>query len=215
MRFRTILFDLDGTLIDHLPAIHRCYAHTLPQLGFEAPSREQVKNAIGGGLENAMLKFIPQERLAEALAIYHPYWDATMLEGASLMPGTIPLLDGLEAAGVICGVFTNKHGPSARLVCDHLGFADRFAGIFGAGDTPWLKPDPRFAAHALAGLEADAATTLLIGDSPFDVEAGHQAGFPVWAVSTGTHTAEELHAAKAEAVYPDFFALAKDLLPAA
>ena len=55
MRFRTVLFDLDGTLMDHLPAIHRSYVHTLPQLGLPAPTYEQVKRAIGGGLENAML----------------------------------------------------------------------------------------------------------------------------------------------------------------
>ena len=89
MRFRTVLFDLDGTLIDHLPAIHRCYAHTLPRLGLPAPTREQVKRAIGGGLENAMLNFVPRERLAEALAIYRPHWDATMLDDVALMPGDI------------------------------------------------------------------------------------------------------------------------------
>lgn len=213
MRFRTVLFDLDGTLIDHLPAIHRCYAHTLPQLGLPAPTREQVKRAIGGGLENAMLNFVPRERLAEALAIYRPHWDATMLDDVALMPGADELLDGLVAAGVTCAVFTNKHGPSARRLCEHLDVADRLAAIFGALDTPWLKPDPEFSAHALAHLEADPATTLLIGDSPFDVEAGHRGGFPVWAVTTGTHTAEELRAARAEAIYPDFFALARDLLP--
>ncbi len=212
MRFRTVLFDLDGTLIEHLPAIHRAYVHTLPQLGFPAPTYEEVKRAIGGGLENAMLNFVPRARLAEALAIYRPFWDATMLEGAHLMPGADALLDALVARGVTCGVFTNKHGPSARLVCEHLGVADRLTGIFGATDTPWLKPDPGFAQHALEALGAEAATTLLVGDSPFDVEAGHRAGFPVWAVTTGTHSADELRTANPEAIYPDFFALGDDLL---
>ncbi|MFH1497292.1 MAG: HAD family hydrolase [Verrucomicrobiota bacterium] len=214
MRFRTVLFDLDGTLIDHLPAIHRCYVFTLPRLGLTAPTYDQVKRAIGGGLENAMLNFVPRERLDEALAIYRPHWDATMLDDVTLMPGAEELLDGLVAAGVTCAVFTNKHGPSARRLCEHLGVADRLAGIFGAKDTPWLKPAPAFAAHALNNLEAESATTLLIGDSPFDVEAGHRGGFPVWAVTTGTHSAEELRAARAEAIYPDFAALARDLLPA-
>jgi len=58
MRFQTILFDLDGTLLDHLPAIHASYAHTLPQLGLPAPTREQVRRVIGGGLENAMRRFV-------------------------------------------------------------------------------------------------------------------------------------------------------------
>ncbi|MSU24063.1 MAG: HAD family hydrolase [Opitutus sp.] len=205
--FTTILFDLDGTLIDHLPAIHRSYVHTLPRLGCPAPTREQVKRAIGGGLENAMLQFVPPARLAEALAIYRPYWDATMLDDVVLMPGGRELLDALHARGLTCGIFTNKVGPSARLICDHLGVTPLLRGIFGAKDTPWLKPQPEFAAHVLAQLGAAPATAMLIGDSPFDVQAAHNGGFPCWAVTTGTHTADELRAAGAEAIFADLNAL--------
>lgn len=207
MRFRTVLFDLDGTLLDHLPAIHRSYAHTLPQLGLPAPSPEQVRRAIGGGLENAMLNFIPEARLAEALAIYRPFWDATMLTGADPMPGAMELLEKLTASGVTCAVFTNKHGPSARSVCAHLGFTPFLREVFGAKDTPWLKPEPAFTEHALAKLGATNDTTCLVGDSPWDVQAAHNAGFPCFAVTTGTHTAEELHAAGADAIYDNLTAL--------
>ncbi len=207
MRFRTVLFDLDGTLMDHLPAIHRSYSHTLPQLGLPAPTYQQVKRAIGGGLENAMLNFVPQARLDEALAIYRPFWDATMLSGAEPMPGALALLEHLNARGVTCAVFTNKHGPSARAVCAQLGLTPRLREVFGAKDTPWLKPDPAFTAHALKTLEADAATTCLVGDSPWDVQAAHNAGFPCFAVTTGTHTADELQAAGADAVYEDLATL--------
>jgi HAD superfamily hydrolase (TIGR01509 family) len=207
MRFRTVLFDLDGTLLDHLPAIHRSYVHTLPKLGLPAPTREQVRRAIGGGLENALLKFIPESRLAEALAIFRPFWDATMLSGADPMPGAMELLERLTAADVTCAVFTNKHGPSARSVCAHLGFTPFLRGVFGAKDTPWLKPEPAFGAHALEKLGAEAATTCLVGDSPWDVQAARNAGFPCFAVTTGTHTGEELRTAGAEAVYDTLAAL--------
>ena len=207
MRFRTVLFDLDGTLLDHLPAIHRSYAHTLPQLGLPAPTYDQVKRAIGGGLENAMLKFVPEARLPEALAIYRPFWDATMLAGADPMPGAMALLERLTAAGVTCAVFTNKHGPSARAVCAHLGFTPFLREVFGAKDTPWLKPEPAFSDHALKHLGAGAATTCLVGDSPWDVQAAHNAGFPCFAVTTGTHTADELRAAGADAVFDNLTAL--------
>ncbi|MFA6959435.1 MAG: HAD family hydrolase [Opitutaceae bacterium] len=207
MRFRTVLFDLDGTLMDHLPAIHRSYVHTLPLLGLPAPTYQQVKNAIGGGLENAMLNFVPPSRLDEALAIYRPFWDATMLSGAELMPGARVLLEQLRAAGVVCAVFTNKHGPSARLVCEHLGVTPLLAGVFGAKDTPWLKPAREFADHALAALGADPATTCLIGDSPWDVQAALNAHFPCFGVTTGTHGANELRAAGAAGVYDSLTAI--------
>ncbi|MBW8781289.1 MAG: HAD family hydrolase [Verrucomicrobia bacterium] len=216
MRFRTVLFDLDGTLIDHLPAIHRSYSHTLPQLGLPAPTYQQVKNAIGGGLENAMLKFVPPEKLAEGLRIYRTFWDITMLEGAEPMPGARELLEQLHRRGVACAVFTNKHGPSARSVCAHLGLAPFLDLILGAKDTDWLKPQPEFAAHALAELKANPATTCLVGDSPWDVEAAHAAGFPCFAVTTGTHSAEELRAAGADAIYDNLLAVAAgEFAPAA
>lgn len=202
MLFRTVFFDLDGTLIEHLPAIHRAYAHTLPQLGLPAPTYEEVKRAIGGGLENALRKFVPAARIPEALAIYRPYWDATMLTGVEPMPGALALLAALHARGVQLAVFTNKLGPSSRLICDHLGFSPYLSLTLGAQDTAWLKPDPAFTAHALAALHADPATTLLVGDSPYDVQAALNAGFPCWAVTTGTHTAEQLAAAGAARIFP-------------
>jgi phosphoglycolate phosphatase len=202
MEIRTVLFDLDGTLIDHLKAIHRSYCHTLPQLGYPEPTLEQVRRAIGGGLENAMRKFVPEERLQEGLAIYRPYWDRTMLDDPELMPGGRELLEWLNGRGVVCGVFTNKHGPSGRKLCEHLGVASLLSGVFGAKDTPWVKPQPEFAAHVMRTLGAEAGSTLLLGDSPFDVEAARNGGFvDCWCVTTGTHDEQELRAAGAREVF--------------
>jgi phosphoglycolate phosphatase-like HAD superfamily hydrolase len=211
MRYRTVLFDLDGTLLDHLPAIHRCYAHTLPQLGLPAPTREQVRRAIGGGLENAMRRFVRESDLPRALQLYSAYWDRTMLDGVELMPGAGELLRALHALGCTLGVLTNKRGSSSRLVCDYLGIAPLFRGVFGAQDTPWLKPDPRLIAHVLVALGADTATTCLIGDSPFDAEAAQKGGLHCFLVTTGTHSLAELQAAGAEHVYPDLPSLAREV----
>ena len=208
MRYRTVLFDLDGTLIDHLPAIHRSYSHTLPQLGLEAPSYEAVKRAIGGGLENAMRNFVTEEQLERALTIYRAYWEKTMLEDVSLQTGGRELLEALAERGVRTAVFTNKHGPSSRRVCDHLGVTSLLSGIFGATDTAWLKPQPEFAAHVLEVLGADAATACLVGDSSFDVAAAHSGGMEFAGVETGTHTAEELREAGAGLVVRDLVQLA-------
>jgi len=199
--FHTVLFDLDGTLIDHFDAIHHSYAHTLPQLGLPAPTFMQVRNAVGGGLENAMRNFVPEARLAEALKIYRAFWDAHMLEDVELLPGAGELLPALHARGVVCAVFTNKHGPSARAICDHLQLTPFLGAVIGATDTPWLKPQPEFLHHALTLLHADPSTALLVGDSPYDVQAAHAGGLPCWAVTTGTHDAGQLRAAGADKVF--------------
>jgi phosphoglycolate phosphatase len=209
--FRTFLFDLDGTLIDHFAAIHRAHSHTLQALGLPAPSLEKIRSAVGGGLERAIGLLAGTDRVEEALAIYRPYWNATMLDDVVLLPGALELLQQLHARGAILAVLTNKHGPSSRLICEHLGLSPYLNGVFGALDTPWIKPQPEFARHALKTLGADAASTLLVGDSPWDVEAARNAGFPSWCVSTGTHTAAELIAAGVDKVFPDLIELAREL----
>lgn len=200
-RYSTVLFDLDGTLIDHFTAIHRSHSHTLRQLGLPAPTLAQVRAAVGGGLENAIATLAGPARVATALPIYRAYWDATMLDDVVLLPGARELLAELRARGTRLAIFTNKLGSSSRRICDHLGLAPLLDGNFGAADTPWLKPQPAFAAHVLSQLGAAPATTLLVGDSPFDLAAAHAADFPCWAVTTGTHTAEELAAAGADAIF--------------
>jgi phosphoglycolate phosphatase len=205
--FDTYLFDLDGTLIDHFDAIHRSHAHTMTQLGLPPPTMEQVHRAVGAGIEVAIERLVGRERLAEAIPIYRKYWDETMLEGVKLMPGAKDLLERLHARGAKLGVFTNKLGTSSRLVCDYLGVTPLLRVIVGAKDTPWLKPEAEFSAYVLAQLGAKASGTLLVGDSPYDVEGAHNGGFPCWAVTTGTHTAAELQAGKADRVFANLIEL--------
>ncbi|MEO6001677.1 MAG: HAD family hydrolase [Opitutus sp.] len=209
--FRTFLFDLDGTLIDHFAAIHRAHSHALRSLGFPEPSVAEVRAAVGGGLERAIGRLAGPDRVEEALAIYRPYWNATMLDDVVLLPGARSLMQQLHEQGAILAVLTNKHGPSSRRICDHLGLTLWLRAVYGAGDTAWLKPQPEFAQHALQELRADVSTTLLVGDSPWDVQAAVNGGFQSWCVTTGTHTHSELVTAGANKVFPDLIALGRDL----
>lgn len=211
MSYRTILFDLDGTLLDAFTTIHRAYCHTLPKFGLPEPTMERVRSVVGGGGTSAMAQFLPEHQLEEAMAIHVAYTKTIMLEDVRLMPGALGLVQSLHAKGLTLAVYTNKGGDVARPSCDHLGITPYMSGIWGAGDTPWLKPDPQLASHVLGKLKADPATTLLVGDSTFDIESAHNGGFPCWCVTTGTHSAEELNAAKADRVFPDFFAMRPEL----
>ncbi len=211
MRHRTVLFDLDGTLIDHFQAIHRCHTHTLRRLGLPRPTMAQVHAAVGAGLETAIARLAGPDRVREALPIYCAHWDATMLDDVELMPGARELILALRAAGARCAVITNKRGDSSRLLCAHLGLTPHLAGIFGAHDTVWLKPDPQFARHVLDQLQAETATTCLVGDSPYDVATARNAGWEFYGVTTGTHTAKELRAAGATEIFPDLVSVGATL----
>lgn len=220
MRISTVLFDLDGTLLDHFSAIHRAHSHVRRHYGLPDATREEVMRAIGGGLPEALGKTLgPAHRhlLEEALPVYRAYWDATMLDDATLFSGVRELLALLQSEGVRSAVFTNKHGPSARRVCTHLGIDPFLCGVFGATDTPWLKPDPAFTAHALNALGASVHETALVGDSPWDIQAASRAGLAgCFALTTGTHTAAELvsSGARPSLVFADCNSLSPALLAA-
>jgi phosphoglycolate phosphatase len=210
-RFATVLLDLDGTIVDAFTTIHRSYVQVLPRFGLPPPTVGQVRRAVGGGLENAMRHFLPEEHIAEAVRLHVACTEKILLEDVKLMPGALELVRARHAAGVKLAVFTNKRGGQSRRICEHLGLSPYLDAVFGATDTPWLKPQPEFASHVLAQLGGHRDTTLLIGDSPFDVKAAHNGGFACWCVTTGTHDEAQLRAAQAEAIFPDLFALEKAL----
>jgi phosphoglycolate phosphatase len=203
MRFRTVLFDLDGTLIDHFSAIHRCHAYAMRKLGLREPTLAEVRAAVGGGLDEAIARLAGPDRVAALLPLFVEHWNATNLDDVTLLPGARELLTELKAAGATCGVLTNKRGYAAREVCTHLGLDPLLGGVFGANDVPWIKPDPRFLQHALTALGGAAATTVLVGDSPYDLAAARNAGLPFVGVTTGTHSAEELRAAGGKEIFAD------------
>ena len=209
--FATLLLDLDGTLVDAFTTIHRSYVHTLPQFGRPAPTMAEVRRAVGGGIERAMSHFLPAELIPAAIKVHTAYALKILLEDVVLLPGAMELLRTEHARSVKLAVFTNKNAEAARRICTHLGLDPFLSGVYGAGDTPWLKPQREFTDYVLRELGAEAATTLLIGDSPFDVETARNAGFPCWCVITGTHDAAQLRAAGAEQIFPDLAALGAKL----
>lgn len=173
---------------------------------------QQVRDAIGRGLEDAIADLAGAENITRILPLYLKHWRATNLRDVELLPGALELLGSLRARHVTCGVLTNKRGDASREVCAHLGLTPLLDGIYGAGDTPWLKPEREFAAHALAGLGAIAADTVLVGDSIFDVAAARNAGLDFIGVTTGTHSAAELRAHGATAIFDSLISAAPAIL---
>lgn len=211
MRFTCVLFDLDGTLIDHFHAIHRCHAYAMTQLGLPEPTLAQVRNAVGGGLDEAIAKLAGPDKVHALRPHFLHLWEKTNLHDVISLPGAMEILQALRSTGTTCAVLTNKRGYAAREVCGHLGFTPLLKDIFGADDTPWIKPQPEFTRHALTHLGFAAADTVLIGDSPFDVATARSGGLGFVGVTTGTHNTEELRVAGAGRVVPDLAGVAREL----
>ncbi len=205
--FKTILFDLDGTLIDHFNVIYRCYAHTFRTLGLPELDYDAVKRSVGGSFEVTMKELVDSAVYQDAVRIYRQHFSEIFLDDVTVLPGVEWLLPALKERGVQLAVFTNKQGPGSRAICDHLGLTQYLDAVFGSHDTPYRKPDPRFAQHVLTELGATAATTCLVGDSSWDVAAARGVGMPSYCVTTGTHSRNQLLEAGADAVFTDFYEL--------
>lgn len=210
-RFKGVLIDLDGTLIDHFDTLYQCYAYTLGRLGQPVPPADVVRRSVGGSMEVTMRKFVGAELVEEAAAIWRDHLSSIYLDDVKLMPGGLWLVETLSGGGIRLGVFTNKIGNHSRGVCKHLGVANFFAMNLGANDTAFRKPQPEFTALALKKLGTTRADTCLLGDSPYDIASAHAGGIPCFCVTTGTHTAEELMEAKADGVFENLFELGEKL----
>ena len=178
------MFDLDGTLIDQFDAIHRTFSKVLVDMGYPAPSYEAVKKAVGGASENTMTKLIGKERAPEAVQRLRPIFEKEMLIGLRALPGSMEILELCDQRKIKTGVLTNKHGPHARVVCDHLGFSKFLSFTIGANDTEWKKPDSKLSMLALKRLDS------------YDYETALNAGMIPYLVATGTHSHEELRTLK-------------------
>lgn len=210
MRFHTAFFDLDGTVVDAFTTIYRSYVHTLPLFGYPKPSMEEVRRAVGGGLEKAMRHFVPERLVAEAVKVHLAYSETILFDDARLYPGAFELISSLHVRGVKTAILTNKVGDQSRALMKHFNLGPHLDLVFGARDFQWRKPAAEFTAEALRRLGSSADGACIVGDSPFDVQTALNAGFPALCVTTGTHDASQLLAAGATAVHSDLVSLARE-----
>ena len=210
---KTVLFDLDGTLVDNFVAIAGGINHAQRQLELTESSLETVKSAVGGGYKLTLKRLFGDELAVKADAHFIEYFNENMLQGIELLPGARELIEILHAKEIQLAVLTNKNGPAARHILRHLGLDEFFAAIYGTEDTPYRKPDPAFTYALLKELEATPKDCLLIGDSPFDFEAADNVAMPCCLVTTGSHSAEELaEETTCGEIYPNLSELARAYL---
>lgn len=205
--YRALLLDLDGTLIDHFPTIQRCLSIAAVQVGLKPPTLDQVRGAVGGGIYATMRKLYSEVDAQSLERAYPPVWEAHLLEGVQVLPTVDEALRKLRDAGVRLAVFTNKHGPSARRLCEHLGWNPFLEFVLGADDSPWRKPAAEFSRLALEKMGVPANQVALVGDSTYDADAARVIGMDFIGVLTGTHGAAELKLAGAREIFPTLLQL--------
>ena len=201
MKYRAVLFDMDGTLLDTLSDMHDAVNHILAENGWETRSREEVRAFVGNGARKLMERAIPEtlapQRFEAVLADYKDWYQAHNCVRTQPYPGISSMLAALEARGVKTAVVSNKPDATTKALAARF-----FPGMPALGQREGVepKPSPALVMQALAELGADPADAVYVGDSEVDVATARNAGLPLVAVSWGFRGRERLAAAGAEVI---------------
>ncbi len=200
MRFPTVLFDLDGTVVDSGAIILASMRHaTREVLGREYTDAELMKTVGGPGLEAQMVAIDP-ERAGELVEVYRAH-NIPLHDELEACAGMEPVLVRLRDDGRRLGVVTAKRRDTAELAFATVPLGHLFEVIVGGDETEKHKPDPEPLLLGAARLGADPAQTAYVGDSPFDVLAAKAAGMYAVAVTWGRiHDRSKLEAAEPDVI---------------
>ena len=202
---KTILFDLDGTLLNTIDDLADAGNWVCAQHGWPTFTVEQFKHMVGNGIPKLVERFSPAdarspERLAATLAEFTARYDAHKEDKTAPYPGIPELLDALKAEGIQTAVFSNKADPLCGKIIAHYFGTGRFALVRGSRPNVPTKPDPTGVYALMQDLGAEAASTLFVGDSDVDILTGHNAGLPAMGALWGFRGEAELTAAGVDAL---------------
>ncbi len=214
MTVKAILFDLDGTLLDTLDDLKDSVNHMLGAFGYPQRSREYVREAVGNGVRNLIVRSLPEgegaKRVDECLNAFRAHYSKNLDNKTAPYPGVTDMLLELKEKGIRAGVVSNKYDGAVVALCKkHFGDLVQVA----IGERPGLgrKPEPDSALLAMELLGASPEHTVYVGDSDVDVETARNAGLKCVAVSWGFRPRESLMAADPDIIVDEVSAL----LPAA
>jgi len=200
MRFPTVLFDLDGTVIDSGAIILASMRHaTREVLGREYTDAELMKTVGGPGLE-AQMEALAPERVAQLVDVYRAH-NLPLHDTLEACMGMEDVLVRLHEEGRSLGIVTAKWRATAELAFATVPVGHLFATIVGGDETEKHKPDPEPLLLGAERLGADPAQTAYVGDSPFDMRAAKAAGMYGVAVTWGRiHDRSRLESEEPDAI---------------
>lgn len=209
---RTVLFDFDGTVFDTVEGIVRSVQYALRRQGREV-APEKLVRFTGPPLQWSFMEYmgLSAEETERAIADFRARYQPVGVFESRPFPGVGELLDALRAAGMTVGVSTSKPQPLAELLLERSGLRGKFDVVRGSDPAVVDNEKWQVVTWAMADCGAEQETTVLVGDTRFDVEGAHRCGIPCIGVRYGYAAEGELEAAGADAIAADLAEL-QDLL---
>jgi 2-hydroxy-3-keto-5-methylthiopentenyl-1-phosphate phosphatase len=214
-RIRGIIFDLDGTLIEAYEAIFLGLKEALQHFGRQIFPFSDLKQYLKADLEATLTPFFTPEEVKKAISIMRKKYEEVYFDKTHFLDGAREVLETLHSHRILLGVASNKFGRFSRGALTHLGVADYFKSVIGAGDVSRNKPFPDMIHAALKEMNLLPEDVVLVGDTLTDIEAGKKAGVDVYALPTGFHSKIELSQGKPRRILKNLEELTQLINPVA
>lgn len=216
-RERTVLIDLDGTLVDTAPDIVEAAGRMVQALGAAPLPFETVSGFIGNGVPTLVRRVLavsaPAVDEQHAQSLFHRHYEETNGRFGKVFAGVLEGLDALRQAGYRLGCVTNKPQSPTQVLLAMTGLASYFEVVVAGDSIAQMKPHPEPLLHACRVMGTDPALCVLVGDSGVDVAAALAARMPVYIVRYG-YPGPDGHAGMRGAAFIDSLAEMPALLAA-
>ena len=186
----TVLFDLDGTLIDTAPDLMNAHNHVMQKFGYETKSTNEIRNLVGKGAASMIgkslwnqarkeLKKIDDERVKSKMVDeFIDYYGKNIAVESKLIPGVLDFLKWCKNNNISMAVCTNKTEHLAVDLLKKIKVYDYFEYVAGHNTFDYCKPDPRHLTNVIEIIQGELNKSLMIGDSETDSESAKAAGLP-------------------------------------
>ena len=186
--YSTVIFDLDGTLLDTLQDLRDSTNYALALHNLPTRSLDEIRRFVGNGvgllIHRSVPEVTPADLEAQCLADFRAHYLLNMEHRTAPYDGVLELLDGLNKAGIRLAVVSNKFDGAVKGLCASY-FGDRVRVAIGESQGVARKPAPDTVFRALEELGADAQGAVYVGDSEVDIETARNAGLPCLSVTWG------------------------------
>jgi phosphoglycolate phosphatase len=201
LRYRAVLFDLDGTLVDSYSALTEAVNHARRTHGLEDLSSARIREIVGDGVEKLLQRAF--ERTEIPRTVVHEFetrYDEVCCNESKVLADVEDTLAKLDRLGVQMAVCTNKPTFFSKKILDFLELSHYFRAIVGPDLAGARKPEAKHLLVTLESVDFGPEQALFVGDMPIDVRAARNSGIDVAVVATGSSSREQLNASK-----PDHF----------
>jgi len=193
----TILFDLDGTLVDTAPDLMLAHNHVMRKFGYPTKSTEDIRNLVGKGAgaligrsiwgqaKKEFNKVLDEKIKDEMIKEFVDYYGKNIKNESTLITGVKDFLIWCKEQNISMAVCTNKQEYLSNDLLKKIGIYDFFEYVAGSDTFDYCKPDPRHLTNVVEILDGNIKKTIMIGDSETDANAAKAAEIPVILLENG------------------------------